>query len=279
MIPRPPPRRGPNAARMSSSKPRANAAVPATLAGVRRRRGIGWGTAGGVLVIIVVIAVSPGGGHKPSHHSSTPAAAGPTATASSPPTRAAGTKIRHERRRRPKPHPSVGLMFSSASNDVVQPQPAPASCHARGTGLFSEPDPRCTPGALNPAVTQATIGRTICVSGWTETVRPSESVTEREKAASMDAYGDTGPLHAYEYDHLVSLELGGATNDPRNLWPEPGTSPNPKDAVENELHREVCAGEMSLARAQHILAGDWVGWARGNGITGATDPRNRWRHS
>jgi hypothetical protein len=31
------------------------------------------------------------------------------------------------------------------------------------------------------------------------------------------------------------LELGGAVNDSRNLWPEPGGSPNPKDSVENAL--------------------------------------------
>ena len=42
-----------------------------------------------------------------------------------------------------------------------------------------------TPGALNPAVTQSTIDRTICMSGYTETVRPSESITEKEKAANL----------------------------------------------------------------------------------------------
>jgi hypothetical protein len=91
------------------------------------------------------------------------------------------------------------------------------------------------PGALDPAVTQATIDRTICVSGWTETVRPPESVTEREKWASMAAYEDTGSMDGYEYDHVVPLELGGATNDPRNLWPEPGASPNPKRRGRKQL--------------------------------------------
>ena len=32
--------------------------------------------------------------------------------------------------------------------------------------------PTLTPGSLNPDVTQATIGSTICVRGWTATVRP-----------------------------------------------------------------------------------------------------------
>jgi hypothetical protein len=144
----------------------------------------------------------------------------------------------------------------------VQPQPAPGSCHAAGIGPDSRPDPACTPGALNPTVTQATIDSTICVEGWTETVRPAESITEPEKAASMAAYGDSGSMGDYEYDHLVPLELGGATNDPRNLWPEPGASPNPKDAVENTLRQEVCDGQISLAQAQRDIVRNWASLAQ-----------------
>ena len=77
----------------------------------------------------------------------------------------------------------------------------------------------------------------------------------------MAAYGDSGPLGAYEYDHLVPLELGGATNDPGNLWPEPGASPNRKDGVEDELRREVCEGDVSLSEAQRAIATDWVSLA------------------
>jgi Excalibur calcium-binding domain len=100
------------------------------------------------------------------------------------------------------------------------------------------------------------------VSGWTATVRPPESVTDQEKLASMLAYGDHGSPSGYEYDHFVPLELGGAVNDPRNLWPEPQASPNPKDAVENELHRLVCDGDMRLAAAQQIITRTWARWAR-----------------
>jgi len=150
------------------------------------------------------------------------------------------------------------LTYSRASNLVVQRQPAPGSCHAIGSGIYSRPDPHCTPGALNPQVTQATIGRTICKSGWTATVRPPESTTEREKRASMAAYGDRRPLSYYEYDHFVPLELGGATNDARNLWPEPGASPNPKDKVESALRRKVCDRQMTLAQAQRAIVTNWV---------------------
>jgi hypothetical protein len=156
------------------------------------------------------------------------------------------------------------LAYSTASGHVVQRQPAPGSCHAIGSGLYSRPDPRCTPGAVNPAVTQATIGSTICRSGWTSIVRPAESITEPEKFASMAAYSARGSASAYEYDHDVPLELGGAVNDPRNLWPEPdyatrsGFYLNPKDRLENVLKRTVCRGAMTLAQAQRIIASNWV---------------------
>jgi hypothetical protein len=130
---------------------------------------------------------------------------------------------------------------------------------------------------LNPAVTQDTIDQTICKRGWTSTVRPSTSVTEPEKLASLAAYGDGGSPGDYEYDHLVSLELGGAVNDPRNLWPEPDGSPNPKDSVENALHRMVCDGEITLAEAQHIIATDWVSWANSHGYGGK--PAQQTTHS
>ncbi len=159
------------------------------------------------------------------------------------------------------------LAYSSASNSAIQPQPAPGSCHALGSGRYSRPDPRCTPGALNPQVTQATIGRTICKRGWTARVRPPEGVTEAEKRASMAAYGDHGSMGDYEFDHFVPLELGGATNDPRNLWPEPGGSPNPKDAVEQQLSHQVCDGHMSLARAQRAIVANWVVLAKPSGGT------------
>jgi hypothetical protein len=191
--------------------------------------------------------------------SAPPASATSSTTAPPPaPSHPAPAPPRPKRRARPSPS---GLASSTASAQTVQPQPAPGSCHAIGSGLYSRPDPRCTPGALNPAVTQATSDQTICRQGWTDSVRPPESVTEAEKAGSMAAYGDLGPMGGYEYDHFVPLELGGAVNDPRNLWPEPGASPNPKDAVEDNLNRKVCDGDMTLAAAQRAIARNWVALA------------------
>jgi hypothetical protein len=157
-----------------------------------------------------------------------------------------------------------GLAYSTASSHVVQRQPPPRSCNMIGLGLYSRPDPHCTPGAVNPAVTQTSIGSTICRSGWTSRVRPPESITEPEKFASLAAYGLRGSASAYEYDHDVPLELGGAVNDSRNLWPEPDYAHsaafyrNPKDHLEDALHRMVCDQRMTLARAQRLIAANWV---------------------
>jgi len=130
---------------------------------------------------------------------------------------------------------------------------APTSCHALSG---PRPDPACTPGAIDPAVTQADIKTTICASGYTAKVRPSSSATNRLKAQMYKAYGlSSGTVS--ELDHLVPLELGGA-NDAVNLWPEVGKLPNPKDKVENDLHAAVCSGKVSLAAAQKAIASDWV---------------------
>lgn len=149
------------------------------------------------------------------------------------------------------PPASAGLPVG----DPHAPMPGPGTCHLGQSNGQPVPDRTCTPGATNSADTQATIGQTICVPGWTKTVRPSTSVTTpmKRKLAVAYAMPPTGEL-----DHLVSLELGGAPDDSRNLWVEPGTIPNPKDKVENWLKREVCAGRMALADAQAGIAGDWT---------------------
>jgi len=107
-----------------------------------------------------------------------------------------------------------------------------------------------TPGALNPDVTEETIRSTICVRGWTRTVRPPVEYTNDLKVKQMRDYGETGPTSQYQEDHLISLELGGAPTDPRNLWPEPYPRAATVDEIENELNAQVCSGALSLAAAQ-----------------------------
>jgi hypothetical protein len=126
-----------------------------------------------------------------------------------------------------------------------------AGCHAHG-GL---PDPRCTPGARFSRVTRAEV----CRPGYSSAVR---NVSTATKDAVYRSYGLGGHFNGRdgEVDHLVSLELGGS-NSVANLFPEAAT-PRPgsheKDRLENALHGEVCDGRTSLARAQRLIAGNWV---------------------
>jgi hypothetical protein len=152
-----------------------------------------------------------------------------------------------------------GVASEDPDHGTAQPFPAPGTCHDRAVPNGTLPDRACTPGAADPHVTQDTIGTTICrPGGYTSTVRPPASVTGTEKKAALRAYNDTAPSSGYELDHLVSLELGGSPNSPRNLWPEPGAAPNPKDTLETALHDLVCSHRMTLTDAQNAIATDWV---------------------
>ncbi|MEV8479906.1 hypothetical protein [Streptomyces sp. NPDC051173] len=153
------------------------------------------------------------------------------------------------------------------SSYTVQKQPAAGSCHYQYTASKDPlPDPNCTPGATNPKVTQATLKTTICRSGYTKDIRPPVGITGREKTANAASYGYKGSLKDYEYDHLISLQLGGDPNDPRNLWVEPpspghkaGAGPNnPKDVVETKLKNAICSGKTDLVKAQQAIAHDWT---------------------
>ena len=136
--------------------------------------------------------------------------------------------------------------------------PTPGTCHY-GTAANGDQvqDPGCTPGAVDTTVTQANIQSTICVTGYTDTVRPPTSLTEPAKFQSMAAYSSPGSASDYEYDHLVPLELGGSS-DVRNLWPETHASSYTKDGVENRLNSVVCSGQVTLAAAQQAIATNWT---------------------
>jgi hypothetical protein len=124
------------------------------------------------------------------------------------------------------------------------------------------PNPLLTPGAINPAVTQANIHQTVCVEGYTKTIRPPADFTNNLKKLQISEYGyaDRNPNH-YEEDHLIALSIGGAPGDPHNLWPETRISKwnaAKKDQLEFVLYKMVCAQEISLSEAQHAMATNWI---------------------
>jgi hypothetical protein len=128
-------------------------------------------------------------------------------------------------------------------------------------------DPSLTPGAVNPEVTQENIHQTVCVKGYTKTIRPPAHFTNKLKKRQIREYGyaDRNPKH-YEEDHLVALSIGGAPDDPRNLWPEPRKSEwnaEKKDQLESVVYKMVCRQEISLKEAQREMATNWIdAWQR-----------------
>ena len=74
-----------------------------------------------------------------------------------------------------------------------------------------------------------------------------------------------GAWRLADLESTNGTSLGGAPLDTRNLWPEPGPQPNPKDAVERKLQLAVCAGRISLIDAQERIASDWTTATRGLG--------------
>ncbi len=76
------------------------------------------------------------------------------------------------------------------------------------------PDPRLTPGSLNPRVNQADIAQTICNRNWqTGSIRDTVS-SPAQKNTTYNAYGIPYPLHntgatqVCEFDHLTArLEI------------------------------------------------------------------------
>jgi hypothetical protein len=157
---------------------------------------------------------------------------------------------------------STMLASSACDRSVSVPQAQPvivdtAQAAAQNDGALRFPilpDPAKTPGAVLEVT-----ARDICVPGYSKRVRNVPIQVKRQAYAN---YGiRTHEPGEYEVDHLISLQLGGS-NSIKNLWPESfRTQPwnaYVKDALENELHRRVCAGTLDLGKAQQVIAHDWV---------------------
>jgi len=134
---------------------------------------------------------------------------------------------------------------------------ATASCFASDL-----PDPSLTPGAINPDVTQENIHSTVCVKGWTKTVRPPVYYTNKLKKYQIReySYSNTNPRD-YEEDHLIPLGAGGNPTDVRNLWPQPRLSEwnaERKDKLEFAMLMGLCHGEVSLDEARRAFATNWI---------------------
>lgn len=146
-------------------------------------------------------------------------------------------------------------------------QPHDGTCRTRREHGYPVPDPRCTPGGINPTISLDIIKdprwRTGCIRNC--------QTSEEQKHVTYAWYGirrphkNSGEHQVCELDHLVPLELGGA-DGLGNIWPQCGPDRvtlneryfKQKDHVENYLEDEVKGGRMPLAEAQRGIASDWV---------------------
>ncbi len=113
-------------------------------------------------------------------------------------------------------------------------------------------------GALNPDVTQDSIAQTICVRGYTKSVRPATSFTNGAMVLLLKReglYPSSAPN--YELDHIIPLALGGHPRKLDNLELQPWDEAKRKDRIEVKLQCLVCSGQLSLATAQREIRENW----------------------
>lgn len=112
----------------------------------------------------------------------------------------------------------------------------------------------------SPAVTQGNIQDTICQPGYSKTVRPPESYTNKYKRLLMERAGfPTSEIGSYALDHRLAIALGGAPRDPDNFQLMTQHDNSRKSRIEVKMLCYVCTGAMPLAQAQQELWDDWHG--------------------
>ena len=92
---------------------------------------------------------------------------------------------------------------------------------------------------------------TLCQSGYSSTVRPPVTYTNKIKSRMARAAG--GKMGDYELDHLIPIGIGGDPSSLDNLWLQPWPEARRKDKVEWQLRRDVCDGKVDIKDAQYIM--------------------------
>lgn len=146
-------------------------------------------------------------------------------------------------------------------------EPGSGGCTVRMQNGYPVPDPRCTPGGVNPSITLDVLRD---LSWRTREVRNcAESEAKKHVAYAWYAIQkprvNSNEHQVCELDHLVPLELGGS-DGMGNIWPECGPDSvtlnqryfKEKDHVENYLAEQVKSGRMPLQQAQSGIARDWT---------------------
>lgn len=147
------------------------------------------------------------------------------------------------------PAPTAPPVTETPTRSIVIAPPTPVLPTPAG----NRPITTLTPG--NVATTLAT---DVCTPGWASAHRRALSLAQKQTIAR--AYVLLPAQRVAEWDHLVSLELGGG-NGVANIWPQLSRADSSrKDRLENLLHRLVCGGRLSLFSAQARIRQYWLYW-------------------
>ncbi|MGH8276367.1 MAG: HNH endonuclease [Steroidobacteraceae bacterium] len=157
------------------------------------------------------------------------------------------------------------LLLALLAAPLVASADEPRAHYATDESGAVLPDATVTPGAVRADATRAQL----CAAGFT--TKKYRHTSHETKCRVYALYGYLGPgcrksatapkpaTGSFEVDHLIPLTLGGA-DVVENLWPE-SADPTPgfheKDKLENEAHRRVCRGEVTLVEAQTCMRTDW----------------------
>ncbi len=147
---------------------------------------------------------------------------------------------------------------ASIERPAATPPTLPAATRAAPEvrSPFTEP-----PGVFSVDVVQANVSTTICVPGWTATVRPPTSYTQALKRTMLSRVGvDPKNAIVYELDHFVPLAIGGHPRSEDNLWLQRWDgewNARVKDRLERRLQLMVCAGALTLDAARSAVRSDW----------------------
>ena len=149
---------------------------------------------------------------------------------------------------------SIALLTLLTACSTMGPAPlAPVSPPAQEQSI--------PPEVLNPDVRQETIGQTICVAGYTTSIRPSTNYTNGIKAKLIRDKGlAASAANEYELDHHLPLALGGHPRNPRNLVLQPWAGEEgarKKDRLERKLQALVCSGALLLKTARQEIYFNW----------------------
>lgn len=100
--------------------------------------------------------------------------------------------------------------------------------------------------SINADVTQDNIHQTVCVAGYTESIRPPISYTqeyERENGGGIDTV----------VDHKLPMCAGGNPTDYANLQLQYKAESYRKDIAERLVCKLLCEGKLTLIQAQRMF--------------------------